>query len=367
MKPVGIALIGCGRVSEHHCRCIARVPEVRLAAVCDLLEERAIKFGQDFNVPHYTNYHQMLRERDDIDVVAIITPSGIHHEHALDVMQRYRKHLIVEKPTFIRPSQVVDAYRVADSLGVKIFPVFQNRHNTAVRRVKQALATGELGEVRILAVRVRWCRPQRYYDMSPWRGTFAQDGGSLTNQGIHHIDLAKYLGGTVREVSAAMVTLGAQIEVEDVAVGSFRFAHGGVGVLEVTTAARPHDFEASLSIVGSEGLAQIGGIAVNELQVFTPNPAECITATEDFNGNVYGHGHVMLYREIAAALNGGAPFSVSREDCLSTIKLLHSFYRADEAGGWTTVDVDDESVRLGRPDEALANRYRTPAPDGVTA
>ena len=51
-----------------------------------------------------------------------------------------------------------------------------------------------------------------------------------------------------------MRTLGANIEVEDTAIASIKYRDGSVGTLEVTTAARPDDFEASLSIVGSEGL-----------------------------------------------------------------------------------------------------------------
>ena len=107
----------------------------------------------------------------------------------------------------------------------------------------------------------------------------------------------------------------------------------------VTTAARPDDFEASLSVVGSKGLAQIGGIAVNELQVFTPDPEACAANSEDFvgikgHGAVYGFGHTDMYRDVAAALAGGARYPVTREDCLATLDLLHAFYRSDEAGAW---------------------------------
>lgn len=361
-RPLGIAIIGCGRVAGHHCRSIMKLPNVRLAAVCDLVEERAAAFAREFGVPSFLNYHDMLASRDDIDVVAVITPSGMHYEHTVDLLRRYRKHLVVEKPTFMRPSQLLEAYALAASLGVRIFPVFQNRYNKAVQRVKRALAENELGDVRIVAVRVRWCRPQRYYNLAPWRGTFAQDGGALTNQGIHHLDLARYLGGDVTMVTATMATLGVDIEVEDAAVGAFRYRHGAVGVLEVTTAARPDDFEASLSIVGSKGLAQIGGIAVNELQVFTPDPSQCALWSEDFSGDVYGQGHRALYRDLAASLLGGEAYPVSREDCLATIRLLHAFYRADEAGAWISTGDEAESARLGRPDELLANLYRTPAP-----
>ncbi len=365
---IKVALIGCGRVAGHHCRSIATVDGVKLAAVCDLADEKARAYAEEFQVPSFTNYHTMFAEVPDIDIVAVITPSGMHFEHAMEVMERYGKHVIMEKPAFMRPRQLREAYRAGERLGRYIFPVFQNRHNKAVKRIRKALADGELGDIRIMSVRVRWCRPQRYYDMAPWRGTFSHDGGALTNQGIHHVDLLRHLGGEVERVEATLRTLGADVEVEDTVVATMTFENGAVGTLEVTTAARPDDFEASLGIVGSKGLAQIGGIAVNELQIFTPDPAAGAVHSEEFkgingHGAVYGYGHIALYRDIAAFLRDGTPYPVDREDCLGTLKLLHAFYRADEAGGRVEVDSDEQSTRLGRPNEGISHLYRTALPE----
>ncbi len=362
-KSVKVAIIGCGRLSGHHCRSIAETPGVDLVAVCDLVADKANAYSVEYGARPYQGYHLMLRENPDIDVVAIITPSGMHHEHALDIIRRYRKNIIVEKPTFMTPSQLVSAYAEAAKAGVRVFPVFQNRHNLAVRRVMQGLRDGELGQLRAAAVRVRWCRPQRYYDLAPWRGTFAMDGGCLTNQGVHHIDLLRQMGGEVLRVASTLTTLGANIEVEDVATATMKFAGGAIGSLEVTTAARPIDYEASLSLVCENGLAQIGGIAVNELQVYTPDPSACAVNSEDFSGNVYGHGHGQIYRDIAAAFLNGVPYPVTEQDALSTIRLLNAFYKADETGQWVDVATAGDSARLGRPDDALANLYRTPAHD----
>lgn len=359
---VKVAVIGCGRVSGHHCRSIAQTEGVELIAVCDLIPEKANIYHEQFGAKAYDNYHQMLIENPQIDTVAIITPSGMHFEHALDIISRYRKNIIVEKPTFMKPSQVREVYAKAAAAGVQIFAVFQNRHNLAVKRVLHGLAHGELGQLRSAAVRVRWCRPQRYYDMAPWRGTFAMDGGCLTNQGIHHIDLLKLMGGKVSRVCSIHKTLGADIEVEDTATAAIAFENGAIGALEITTAARPIDYEASLSLVCENGLAQIGGIAVNELQVYTPDPAACAKNSEDFSGNVYGHGHVKLYEEILAFFAKGQPFPVDYEDTLSTIGLLNSFYLADEAQNWVNVSKLGDSARLGRPDDDLANLYRTNPP-----
>jgi predicted dehydrogenase len=189
----------------------------------------------------------------------------------------------------------------------------------------------------------------------------------LTNQGIHHVDLLRHLGGEVDQINATMRTLGAEIEVEDALVANMKYKSGAIGNLEVTTAARPDDFEASLSIVGSEGLAQIGGIAVNELQIFTPDPDECAANSEDFigikgHGAVYGYGHTDMYKDIATFFRDGTAYPVDRSDCLGTLKLLHAFYRSDEAGAWVDVNSDEQSVRLGRDNDEVSNLYRTPTP-----
>ena len=364
-KPLNIALIGCGRIAGHHCRAIAEVEGVELAAVCDLDAGKAEAYAAEYGVPAYVSYRDMFHAHPEIDIAAVITPSGMHLEHGLEMLNGYAKHVIMEKPTFMRPGDLGLAYAAADEANLEIFPVFQNRYNKAVRRVKQAIAAGELGDIRIVSVRVRWCRPQRYYDMAPWRGTFSHDGGALTNQSIHHVDLIRYLGGEVMRVNATMRTLGADIEVEDTVTATFAFDGDAVGLVEATTAARPDDFEASISIVGSKGLAQIGGIAVNELQVFTPDPQACAENSEDFQGirgagAVYGYGHGLMYRDIVSFFQDGTAYPVDRQDCLGTLKLLHAFYRSDEADGWVDVDSDDQSERLGRADDTISDLYRTP-------
>jgi UDP-N-acetyl-2-amino-2-deoxyglucuronate dehydrogenase len=355
-----VAIIGCGRVSGHHCRSILQTDGLELVAVCDLVADRARLYHEQFGAKAYGSYHQMLIENPEINTVAIVTPSGMHYEHAIDIITRYRKNVVVEKPTFMRPSQVKNAYATAKAAGVQLFAVFQNRHNLAVRRVLQGLAQGELGRIRSASVRVRWCRPQNYYDLAPWRGTFAMDGGCLTNQGIHHIDLLRLLGGEVERVCAVLSTLGANIEVEDTAVASIAFKDGAVGAVEITTAARPIDYEASLSLVCEGGLVQLGGIAVNELQIYTPDPVACALNSEDFSANIYGNGHRKIYEQIAAFFEKGELFSVTCEDTLATIRLLNSLYVADETKTWVDVGAAPDSTRLGRTDEELARLYRTP-------
>jgi len=186
------------------------------------------------------------------------------------------------------------------------------------------------------------------------------DGGCLTNQGIHHVDLMRKMGGEVRRVLSVHRTLGADIEVEDTVNALIEFESGAMGTLEVTTAARPIDYEASLSVVCENGLAQLGGIAVNELQVYSPDPEACAEHSEDFSGNVYGNGHSKMYEEIANFFNHDIEYPIGADDTLGTIQLLNSFYLSDESKNWAMISNEGDSQRLGRTDNDLANLYRSP-------
>lgn len=357
-KVLNVAIIGCGRVAGHHARAVRQIPELKLVAACDINPQRADAFATEFGIPVYANYFAMLQEKPEIDIVAVITASGMHFEHAMDVVQNFQKHVVIEKPTVMRLTHGDELAAAAAQNGVQVFPVFQYRFNKCIQRVRRAIQDGELGNIFLATIRLRWCRPQPYYDRDAWRGTFALDGGACTNQGIHHLDLLRYFAGEVVEVNAQMKTFGANIEVEDTVVANLKFESGALGVVEITTAARPDDYESSLSILGDKGLAMIGGWATSNLTTFSPDPAEEAKNSEEFP-DPYGYGHIITYKAAYDTIvNGGTP-AVTLEDGMKTIRLLHSVYRSDEVGNWVNVLEGKESARLGQPNEEIARLYRT--------
>lgn len=359
-RMLNVAIIGCGRVAGHHVRAVEKHPHLRLVAICDIKPERMATLPGGADSPRFTNYHEMFRRHPEINVVAIVTPSGMHYEHALDAIEQYGKNVVIEKPIVMRISQGNELRRAAERANVHVFPVHQYRFNRCVQRIRRAVQEGELGNVVLATVRQRWCRPQRYYDRDPWRGTFALDGGCCTNQGIHHLDMLRYLAGEVKRVNASMRTFNADIEVEDTATAMLEFENGALGVLEITTAARPHDYESSLSIVGTKGTAMLGGWATDKLVTFSPRPEDEQAYSDSF-ADAYGFGHNDIYRgAYDTVVSGGRP-AVEFEDAMKTISFLHAVYVSAERGDWVEVAERHESTRLGRPDEALAALYRTVA------
>ena len=358
MKKVNVGIVGLGRISLHHVKCIISEKRFSLSAISDLDNLRLKKFSHKFKVNGYQNYREMLTKHKDINLVIVATPSGMHYEHSKNIIQRYKKNLIIEKPLTLKIKQAKDLFDLSKKNKIKIFPVFQNRYNLAVRRVKKSLDTNEIGELRVVNVRVRWCRNQRYYNLSPWRGTYSHDGGALTNQGIHHVDLLRYLFGEVEYVNCEMRTLGSKIDVEDTVVATFGFKNGGVGTLEITTAARPIDYEASVSILGSKGMAQIGGIAVNKLETFTPKPSDILKFSESFKRDIYGFGHKYLYKSIGDYFFKKKKFLISYDDCIKTLRLLHCFYNSAEKNKKEYFKNSKDSKKLGIKNEKISKLYR---------
>ena len=348
-----IALMGCGRICKKHAEAIAAAPGIRLAGVCDPKIERANDFAARYDVGGYSSLAELLAN-EDVDAVSVLTPSGMHRDNALEVMEA-GKHVLVEKPIALRPDQVVEMAATARERGLHAFVVKQNRFNKPVLQLRRAIDDGRLGRLVMGTVRVRWCRTEAYYQQDPWRGTWAQDGGVLANQAIHHLDLLQWFLGPVTSVFGFGRTALVDIEAEDTAVVTLNFKSGAVGVFEATNAARPVDTEGSVSVLGEGGLVEVGGFAANELKTWnfvdrTEADAGVVGDSATNPSDVYGFGHAEVYRHLQAALLGEAHSLVTAEQALDGIVLLHAIYESIETG--RQVYVDDwknfANVKLGR-------------------
>lgn len=357
MNKVRFAMIGCGRIAGHHLRAVREIQRAELAAICDMNADRAKPYSEQYGVPWYANYHTMF-EKEKVDVVCILTPSGMHPTHAMDIMRRYRKHVVVEKPMAMKLSDLEALHKTAVESKVKVFPVYQNRYNKAVQAVRSALLEGRLGRPVMGTVRLRWCRPQRYYDRDPWRGTWSHDGGALTNQGIHYLDLLLHLLGDVEQVCTLTATQLVKVEVEDTAVATLRFASGALGVIEVTTAARPDDCEASISVLAEAGVGVLAGITANRLVTWTPDQAACELHSEEVP-TAYGNGHRPLLADVVADLLDGTPHPISFEEGARAIQFLNALYRSAEDNRPVMLKDNPVSHFLGREDKALHALYLT--------
>jgi UDP-N-acetyl-2-amino-2-deoxyglucuronate dehydrogenase len=329
------ALIGCGRIATRHSDLLGQghIAGAQLAGVCDTVEAKAAVIGAKYSVPHFTDYDAMMRSTDT-DVVVVLTESGHHAANVIDLV-KYRKHIVVEKPMALTLTDADSMIEACDRAGVKLFVVKQNRFNVPVLKLREALDAGRFGKLVLGTVRVRWCRGQSYYDQDKWRGTWALDGGVLTNQASHHIDLLEWMMGEVASVFAMSATALVNIETEDTAVVALKFINGALGVIEATTATRPTDLEGSISILGEGGTVEIGGFAVNQLKVwkFTQGRPEDSGIIEHYSvnpPNVYGFGHKAYYEHVVDCILNDSPQLVDGLRGRKSLELISAIYESIE-------------------------------------
>lgn len=350
---IRFALIGCGRIAKRHAELLGtgQIAGAQLVAVSDIDPTRADAYATRYQVPGYSSIEAMLAQ-GDIDAVSVLTPSGLHAEHAVLVAQSGR-HVVVEKPMALTLPDADRMIAAADAAGVRLFVVKQNRFNVPVVKAREALDAGRLGQLVLGTVRVRWCRDQAYYAQDAWRGTYAQDGGVIANQASHHVDMLSWFMGPVESVHARGATALVDIEAEDTAVATLRFRNGALGVIEATGATRPRDIEGSLSLLGSGGAIEIGGFAVNQIHhwQFTQPIAADGEVLEKFSvnpPNVYGFGHQAYYEHVVGCLASGRPALVDGHEGRAALELVVALYESMASGREVTLPVQVEHCRLGR-------------------
>lgn len=350
---LGFALIGCGRIAKRHADLLGRgqIDGARLVAACDVKPDRAKAFGDEYTVPYFADLHEMMAI-PGIDVAVVLTESGLHAEHVIAVA-RHGKHIMVEKPMALTLTDADAMIRACDLAGVKLFVVKQNRFNVPVVKTREALDAGRFGKLVLGTVRVRWCRPQAYYDQDAWRGTWALDGGVLSNQASHHVDMLEWMMGDVDTVFAMGATALAKIEAEDTAIVSLRFANGALGVIEATTAARPKDLEGSLSILGEGGTVEIAGFAVNEMRhwkfVVPKIGDEEVMAKYSVNPpNVYGFGHQAYYEHVVDCIMNDKRQLVDGLEGRRSLELIMAIYESIETGKAVSLRFRPARCKLGQ-------------------
>lgn len=352
MKKLRFGLVGCGRIANKHAEALqSHLTQAELSSVCDIDYHKASTIGTKYHVPFYTSYDEML-SKHEVDVVTVLTESGNHARHAIDIVNKYKKHIVVEKPMALTLDDADAMIEACDLQGVKLFVVKQNRYNLPVMKLRSALEGNRFGKIVLGTVRVRWCRPQRYYDQDSWRGTWALDGGVFTNQASHHVDLLEWMLGEPVSVFAKSRTALVDIETEDTGVAIITFKSGAIGVVEATTATRPKDLEGSLSILGEKGSVVIGGFAVNEIQTwsFTERTEDDDNIIKEFietPPNVYGFGHSRYLEDVCESILHNKKALVDGLEGRKSLELINAIYESIETGKEVFLRFQPDKCKLG--------------------
>ena len=341
---IGFGIIGCGVISRFHAQAIAEIRGARLIGCYNRSPQAAERLAESTGCRAYPTLRQLL---DDprIQVVTIATPSGAHAEPAI-AAAKAGKHLLIEKPLEVTLERCDAILAAAEKARVRLSTIFPSRYHAASRTVKRAIDEGRFGRLALGSAYVKWFRTQAYYDSGAWRGTWRWDGGgALMNQAIHNVDLLLWLMGPVSEVAAATARVGhRRIEVEDCAVATLKFAHGGLGVVEASTAAFPGAAR-RLEICGTTGSAAIEDETITRWEfarrrarrMRAPSPPALARAGAADPTSIGHQHHAALFRDTVRSLRDGTPPPIDGREGRRSVELILAIYQAAATGRRVTL------------------------------
>ena len=331
MKKIRFALVGCGRIAQRHAEHINNYGT--LSTVCDIEPIKAKKLGEKYNARYYSNIEEMLKnENENIDVVTICSPNGLHAEHSI-LSLNTGFHVLCEKPMAINVHDCGEMIKAAESANKRLFAIKQNRFNPPVAEVKKLIDNGTLGNIFSIQLSCFWNRDFDYYSNS-WKGTKDLDGGTLYTQFSHFIDLLYWMFGDVKSAKGIGKNYAHDgiIEFEDTGVVILEFYSGTIGTINYTVNSFGGNMEGSLTVFGEKGTVKIGGQYLNELEYQRIDSYEIKNLTEGNKANNYGKyqgsmsNHDKIYANLIDVLENGSSISTNSFEGMKTVEIIDKIY-----------------------------------------
>ena len=347
---VGIA--GGGAIFRNHLEAYRALPDVEVVALCDIDAERAAAVATEHGIPQsFGSVSELLAWRGadgrGVDVLSVCTPHPTH-ESVVTEAAAAGVHVLCEKPIAIDVGAAERMVQVCREAGVTFGVLFQRRFWPAAQRIRAAIDDGTLGRPILGHCSVLLHREPEYYSTTGWRGTWATDGGGvLMTQGIHYIDLLQWFMGEVVEVSGHIATFvhGENMETEDSAVATLRFASGALATLHASTAVTPA-LGVQIRITGATG----GSAQLTEFPEGTdgrvdiwahgdsvgasmtwPEELEPNADLTSINGALIPWHRAQVADFVEAVRTGRAP-AVTGEDATTSLRILLAVYESSRTG-----------------------------------
>lgn len=337
-RTYGFGVVGCGVISDTHLDAIGALPNGKVVAVCDKVEQAAAAKAEKYGCEYYTDVAQML-EDDRIDVCNIVVPSGLHARLGIQCAEA-GKHVICTKPIDITLERIDALINACDHNGVKCAATHQLRGYSVYKRVKSAAESGKLGKLLYGNAIVPWFRSDEYYS-DGWHGTKALDGGgALMNQSIHFIDLLIWIMGKVSMLGGFADALAHDtIEVEDCGIAALKFESGALGMIQGTTCTyKGHP--GVLEIHGTKGNCVVVGDQIKLWEVegdeieYNPTAGD-VGGSSDPKKGMLGEAvqaHTEQIGDVLAAIDEGREPTLSGREARRAVEVIINTYESSETG-----------------------------------
>lgn len=345
-RPLRVGVIGAG-IGALHLAAYAKLPQVEIAALAGLDDERVRRVAAEYQVPSTYREYSDLLAADYIDAVSICLPNALHAPVTIAALEA-GKHVLIEKPLARNVAEgqaMLDAATVNDRV---LMIALNHRYRGDVQWVKRYIDSGALGT--IYYAKAHWMRRSGIPQIGSWFvNKDLAGGGPLVDLGVHVLDMAMYLMGEPRALTTSASTFaefgprglkgwaGRQqfsdahhsYEVEDLATAFIRLDSGATLLLEASWATHgPAGDDFGVTLYGSEGGVELlirGYTHENTVRIFhdmhdapvdlAPRPAKV-------------EGHMGVIQRFVAAVRDGGPQEPSAADGLRRVALLNACYRS---------------------------------------
>ena len=322
-KQIGWGVLGCGDVvKKKWAASMKAAPGNRVIGVFDVDLTAAAEVAKTLEAKAYESFDAMLSDKD-VEIVYVAVPHFLHYEMSLRAL-RSGKHVLCEKPMALSASQGREMVETAESVKKELFVDYYRRFHPIVRRAKEHLERGEIGEITLVEFRstfpMDWTSPSG----AAWLWQRAKSGGGpIMNIGVHRIDVLHYLMGPAQRVAAFSEHLEAD-RVEKWISGLMAFPSGANGVMVVHSDTHPPgDVLAFHGRLGSVTFEPFDKRLV--VQVGREKQEEVFQMPDPLHGELLEH--------IAAVLRGNAENSiVSGKEAFHTIELVSGLYTSAREG-----------------------------------
>ena len=311
-----IIIVGLGSIGKHYLNIIPKISKKNEIYIIDKIKlKKNKKFKQ-------ISFREILKKKIIFDYAIICTPSGLHFKHAYFFL-KLKSNVLIEKPFTLRLDHANKLVKIAKKNKVKCWTSLQNRYNLATKKLKTELNKKTIGKVSLVDCVLFWRRDREYYK-NDWRGRYSHDGGVLTNQAIHLLDMLIYLFGHIQHFDAIASFNKQKLQAEDLILINFKHTNGVLSSLKATTRA-DRDYRTAIDVLGSKGRYIVKGIALNSFNKFTNNYISEDKKNSEKFADGKGLGHFKILKEfLSKKKNSSQNIEISKN--LYVLKVIHSIY-----------------------------------------
>lgn len=350
IKKIYFGLLGLGRVVNNR---VANVflNELRfskVSAVYDKIKTKKDKYVKIFSCKPNVTYHDFFKEK--VDYIYVATDSGNHYKSVLECFF-YNQNVIVEKPPTLRVQDLIKLNKIAEQKKLEFYVIFQNRFNKSVQYIKKKIESIKKEKIIFLTLDLLWSRNQSYYN--DWHGKWKTDGGVLAQQGIHYIDLLCYFFGRPTKCISFISKKSNKLQAEDTHSAIIIFKDNISCTVNMTTALRPKDVEASIKIYTQKKIYKLKGLCCNNLEIkdnFESN-RNYNAINKSYSQKVptgYGLSHKEVFQNIINfRLKKTKKRPLLAIESIDTLRLINMLYKSHEKQRWVYYSEGFPNSKLG--------------------